>query len=279
VRVIAEQRNPWGLAGAQSQEAQRTDLWVVDLSQAEAGINSVLGPEFDRVQPVPAYFAQSVALPQLETKAEPVRRDSRSYNMPSWDEPLGTTRMTFILDARGDARSSRIYALLDRWRMLVRAGRGQVGTESLITLDDHYRIDYAFAIPLTLLRGGSLPELLTANEPAAVSGLTGFSFGSAGNFTADRERFLAEARQQLSLIRQNTSATVPLWRQVGWGWEPDNDLEISGLYLLEKAWLGSFKMSDWTYEGAKVATLEATFYRSEERRVGKECRSRWSPYH
>ena len=23
----------------------------------------------------------------------------------------------------------------------------------------------------------------------------------------------------------------------------------------------------------------ATLYRSEERRVGKECRSRWSPYH
>ena len=24
---------------------------------------------------------------------------------------------------------------------------------------------------------------------------------------------------------------------------------------------------------------EAYFFRSEERRVGKECRSRWSPYH
>ena len=24
---------------------------------------------------------------------------------------------------------------------------------------------------------------------------------------------------------------------------------------------------------------DETFYRSEERRVGKECRSRWSPYH
>jgi len=24
---------------------------------------------------------------------------------------------------------------------------------------------------------------------------------------------------------------------------------------------------------------DAWFYRSEERRVGKECRSRWSPYH
>ena len=29
----------------------------------------------------------------------------------------------------------------------------------------------------------------------------------------------------------------------------------------------------------KVYQLIATDYRSEERRVGKECRSRWSPYH
>ena len=26
-------------------------------------------------------------------------------------------------------------------------------------------------------------------------------------------------------------------------------------------------------------TVEDRFLRSEERRVGKECRSRWSPYH
>ena len=25
--------------------------------------------------------------------------------------------------------------------------------------------------------------------------------------------------------------------------------------------------------------LQSSLYRSEERRVGKECRSRWSPYH
>ena len=32
---------------------------------------------------------------------------------------------------------------------------------------------------------------------------------------------------------------------------------------------------------ARVAceTLVTTYVRSEERRVGKECRSRWSPYH
>src|SRR2546430_14875131 len=28
-----------------------------------------------------------------------------------------------------------------------------------------------------------------------------------------------------------------------------------------------------------IAQVEATLGRSEERRVGKECRSRWSPYH
>ena len=33
-------------------------------------------------------------------------------------------------------------------------------------------------------------------------------------------------------------------------------------------------------EGKKIGGAPANFaYRSEERRVGKECRSRWSPYH
>ena len=30
---------------------------------------------------------------------------------------------------------------------------------------------------------------------------------------------------------------------------------------------------------AEWVTLTGASYRSEERRVGKECRSRWSPYH
>ena len=32
-------------------------------------------------------------------------------------------------------------------------------------------------------------------------------------------------------------------------------------------------------EGSPVAVGNGNLYRSEERRVGKECRSRWSPYH
>ena len=31
--------------------------------------------------------------------------------------------------------------------------------------------------------------------------------------------------------------------------------------------------------GLAVLVLACFFFRSEERRVGKECRSRWSPYH
>src|ERR1051326_2298552 len=34
-----------------------------------------------------------------------------------------------------------------------------------------------------------------------------------------------------------------------------------------------------TLERAVMAVLQALEVRSEERRVGKECRSRWSPYH
>ena len=40
---------------------------------------------------------------------------------------------------------------------------------------------------------------------------------------------------------------------------------------------GKGKRAYFSYEERK-AMLEATS-RSEERRVGKECRSRWSPYH
>ena len=40
-------------------------------------------------------------------------------------------------------------------------------------------------------------------------------------------------------------------------------------------WNGYFDMPGWKYE----TFFYTEFLRSEERRVGKECRSRWSPYH
>ena len=47
--------------------------------------------------------------------------------------------------------------------------------------------------------------------------------------------------------------------------------------------LPSIRQLSQTYacskDTAQRALLELKYQRSEERRVGKECRSRWSPYH
>ena len=43
---------------------------------------------------------------------------------------------------------------------------------------------------------------------------------------------------------------------------------------------GSKKSTPYAAQmAAETATKAALVHRSEERRVGKECRSRWSPYH
>ena len=39
------------------------------------------------------------------------------------------------------------------------------------------------------------------------------------------------------------------------------------------------KLAKYLDENRYEHTLGVMFTRSEERRVGKECRSRWSPYH
>src|SRR2546430_16356318 len=39
------------------------------------------------------------------------------------------------------------------------------------------------------------------------------------------------------------------------------------------------QLAQLVLERVRVSTSEALHLRSEERRVGKECRSRWSPYH
>ena len=46
------------------------------------------------------------------------------------------------------------------------------------------------------------------------------------------------------------------------------------------AWAAAWPERTWAVEGATgLGNLLAQRLRSEERRVGKECRSRWSPYH
>src|SRR2546422_4364571 len=53
-------------------------------------------------------------------------------------------------------------------------------------------------------------------------------------------------------------------------------LLLSEKVLLEDSWLEVELHDDLRYRLRYGALVE---HRSEERRVGKECRSRWSPYH
>ena len=50
---------------------------------------------------------------------------------------------------------------------------------------------------------------------------------------------------------------------------------IAGIFLLWQIWL----IPQQVYRLGWLETDDDLHRRSEERRVGKECRSRWSPYH
>ena len=52
----------------------------------------------------------------------------------------------------------------------------------------------------------------------------------------------------------------------------------SSFWINNKSGLINIKFG-WQDEYFAVSVSESQVDRSEERRVGKECRSRWSPYH
>src|SRR5256886_5847510 len=66
-----------------------------------------------------------------------------------------------------------------------------------------------------------------------------------------RARFHAEEAEQLTMVSEEASSQEDVWAQVAWRSARAKILAQRGV------------LAD----------------RSEERRVGKECRSRWSPYH
>src|SRR5260370_25314600 len=59
----------------------------------------------------------------------------------------------------------------------------------------------------------------------------------------------------------------------GWSYDPQNSPKVREAF--ERVHAGDLNMPGL----AKRLELSLYGLRSEERRVGKECRSRWSPYH
>src|SRR2546422_8607136 len=64
-----------------------------------------------------------------------------------------------------------------------------------------------------------------------------------------------------------------------WVWGGNEYMEWTDLFLHPKAmeWLEDFLK--YTDKSLHMFTVGYVHVRSEERRVGKECRSRWAPYH
>ena len=54
---------------------------------------------------------------------------------------------------------------------------------------------------------------------------------------------------------------------------------LVGIGMDNQLWTRKTLTSNWEKIPNSGSVLAITFMRSEERRVGKECRSRWSPYH
>ena len=79
-----------------------------------------------------------------------------------------------------------------------------------------------------------------------MAGLSLYSIWQAGDFFLEKSRFAREGLCTEGTVRNITEDTVKLWSR-------SRAMGTSGPSL--------------------------DVWRSEERRVGKECRSRWSPYH
>src|SRR5256886_7935447 len=82
------------------------------------------------------------------------------------------------------------------------------------------------------------------------------------------QEVLEDAPAQLGLKRAMPAFVLPYYSGV-----VPEDCGISAFVFLAG---GHFTLHTFSFREAYFADLVA---RSEERRVGKECRSRWSPYH
>ena len=100
-------------------------------------------------------------------------------------------------------------------------------------------------------------------------------------------------RQRLAALPRDARDTLFLLAVVAWVLMPQaahtpwwTMVFVAGLLLWRGllAWRGQPLPGRWVLGGLLLLAVGATWvshgtFRSEERRVGKECRSRWSPYH
>lgn len=262
---VRDIKNRWGISGGE--DPQRSDLWQVDLSDLINGLNQnpALPDDFDQLPDVPRYYPCAVSLPELRVKAEVYRRDSRSYQMPAWDDPLDAIRISFIMDASNtfflqsqDQPSSLIYKVMDIWRMVCRAGRGALSAEQEIMLNENYQIEFRYPIYVYLCRGSALPPSSVTGQFTNVTTPSGSSYQATFDVPPDMQ----QARQQTQVLANR-----------GDSFQSQLGIEVSGILRLDNCWLSGFKVGDLTYDGAKVQTIDANIYAENLLLVSKPTQS------
>jgi hypothetical protein len=241
--LISETRNMWGRQGGEN--AQRSDLWQVDLTAVILGINAALGTQF-RV--LPRWYPASIEIPEPRVRAEGVRRASRMYLMPSWDEPFDPVKLSLIVDDASNNRKvgngvpeGEVYAIMDAWRSLVRVGRGSVGSEiDPPVLDENYLSNYAFTLHVYLLRGISPSTKFVVEQSRVQTNLA----GSDANTMFGLRSVFGQRNVRTASQPSNVSFA--------------SGLDIAGMLVLEEAWLSGFKLGQLAYQGSNVLTCDAT---------------------
>lgn len=258
---IFNQKNVWGSQGGVN--PQRADFWGVDFSQVINGLNDQIRPgatsklavTTDLVTldfSVEPYYIASVSMPTLKVATETVRRDSRPYMMPGFDEPLPEIKVMFIMETPTDSTTSKIYRFMDTWRAFTRAGRGSMGGEKGVQqLNQNFRVNFRFPVTITLMRGNKSGKI--NNISSTFSQVSNEYYGDLDSFNRELAG-LSEQEKNARLKSIISSAGLDVNAV-------ENPLEDCAVFQLENVWLSGFKMTDLDYsKGNEIVKIEASFY-------------------
>lgn len=257
------QVNLWGKSAnaGLGLDPQRNDLFFVDFSSALAGV--VFAAGVSDITAILPQYVRSLVLPELRTKAEPIRRDSVPVNMPSWDDPLDPVKITFLMDAHGQEDRSDVMLFLNTWLALTRAGRGSrfqgySAPQGYLLLDSDYQVNFQFNINLYLLSGAALAQggYADASQDASQAQAAVLANETYRNMRA--QSGLIQDGGAPPPVPSTPAATA--YAPMDEGSPVEQNMVVQAVYILRNAWLGAYKISDLNYKENDLVSVESTFY-------------------
>jgi hypothetical protein len=259
------QTNLWGKQADEGLglEPQRNDLYLVDFASA---LKNVATASKLQLAPIIPHYVRSITLPELRTKADPVRRDSNAYNMPSWDDPLDPVKLAFVLDTKDANDKSDVIQFLDAWLALTRAGRGSrnqgySAPSNWLKLNSDFRVDFQFNVNVFLLRGANMTVGGFFNNNADDEAFRRAAVIANATFRNQQKRSgLVQMGQPVPESLDISVETATSYAAFDRGSAVEQDMVIHSIWVLKRAWLAAYKISDLNYTESALVTVEATFY-------------------